>query len=271
MIYRPNIGLQIRSGVVSEVLPELSYDSDGLLICDQDNLSFCKDGVLCGDYYLRYSPEIYRYNLILSGGFLEVLTQLMRGNRPAHAGLAIDREIILERHYHTEYVTKAFIRGPKSISIDLLRDPSFPEDKSGTVSEYRKVDYDPLKGLSFDVDTLQVMWSAKGNTKTIQIEELVPRDSRMTETTEYVWNRFAHAIWDMEDECFSHFDGAIKTYRKEDYQDRLGCDIKHYDGKPVYKKLCRLDSAIGLETWCEMTAKYFYENELVGEYFGTLV
>lgn len=271
LIYRPDIGLQIGSGVVHEVLPDLSYDSDGLLGYGQDDMSFHKDGVLYGDYYLRYSQEIYRYNLILSGGFLEVLTRFIRGNRVANAGVAIDPEIILERRYYAEYLTRAFIRGPQSISIDLLMDPSFPEDKSGTVSEYQRVDDDPLKRLLFEVDKIQVMWSARDNTKTIQIEELVPRDSRMNENTECVWNRYVHAIWDMKDECFSHFDGAIKVYRKENYQDRLDCDIKRYDGRPWYKKLYRLDSAVDLATWCEMTAKYFYGNELVEEYFGTVV
>lgn len=269
MIYRPDIGVRIKSGIVDEVLPDLSYDDDGLLEYGQDDLSFQKDGVIYGDCYLRYSQEIYGYNLILSGGFLEMLTRFIRSARVANAGVAIDPNMILERRYYREYLTRAYIRGPKTISIDLLRDPHFPEDKSGTVSEYRRVDDDPLKGLSFEVDTIQVMWSAKDNTKTIQIEELIPLDSRMTKNTEYVWNRFVHAIWDMKDECFSHFDGAIKVYRKENYQERLDSDLKHFDGKPIYKKLFRLDSAINLETWCDMTARYFWENELIEEYFET--
>lgn len=271
MIYRPDIGLQIRSGVVDEVLSDLSYDSEGLLEYGQDDLSFQKDGVQHGDYYLRYSQEIHRYNLLLSGGFLESFTQFISSNDVVNAGVRINPDIILDRRYFFEYFTKAFIRGPKSISIGRLRDPSFPEDKSGTVSEYQRVDDDPVKRLLFEVDKIQVMWSAKDDTKTVQIEELVPHDSNMNENAEYVWNRYVHAIWDSKDECFSHFDGAVKVYWKDDYQDRLDCDIKLYDGKPSYKKLYRLDSAFDLATWCEMTAKYFYGNELVGEYFATEV
>jgi hypothetical protein len=267
IIYSPDIGLHIGSTVVDEVLPDLSYDSDGLLIRNTDEMSFVKDGVLYEDYYLQYSREFYRYNLFLSGGFLEVFTNFIKRKDAVNTGVAINPDIVLNKRYFFEYETRAFIRGPKSISIDKLRDPRFPEDRRGTVTEHQRVDDDPVKRLTFDVEKTQIMWSAQDNLKTIQIEEIVPIESRKYEGRDFVGNRYVHGIWDVTDECFSHYDGAVRVYEKECYQGRLDSDLKHYDGKPLYKKLFRLDSAIDLTTWCDMTARYFWGNELVEEYF----
>ena len=47
----------------------------------------------------------------------------------------------------------------------------------------------------------------RGETKTVQIEELLPEESARHG---YITNRYIHARWSTERSSFIHFDGAIQ-------------------------------------------------------------
>ena len=112
------------------------------------------------------------------------------------------------------------------------------------------------------------MWSARDGTKTVQIEELVLLANRPGED-DTVSNRYVHAQWNPLEECFVHFDGAVCVYQGAEYQSRLEADMKKSDATTCdYVKLFRIDGKIPLEVWCDLTTRFFYQNELVLEYLG---
>jgi hypothetical protein len=111
------------------------------------------------------------------------------------------------------------------------------------------------------------------NEKEFQIEEIVPTESQQSAGQKYVLHRFAHFIWNTEDQTFRHFDCSVLIYTKGEHAKRVKYDWKQLDNKhyaKVYKrkKLFRLDGSIELEIIKDLLFSFFRYNELVMEYFG---
>ena len=203
----------------------------------------------------------------MDGGFLDHLLKVKErlSVRPLRFGLAIDPDVVLHRRHFRIIGTKAFIRGPRGLSQRMLNSRTFPEDPSGTMTVHMRVGEDPFYVL-FPLHRTEIMWSMRGETKTVQIEELLPEESARHG---YITNRYIHARWSTERSSFIHFDGAIRAYRSDGYASRLATDMKNYRGKADwYHKVFRLDAELNLETWCDLATRFFHSNELVLEYFG---
>lgn len=268
-VFRLDIGVWWAPGEVSRRCPSLEFDNRGLLMGPQRGITFEKDGVRHhGRHVVPYHPEMDPYNLGLSGGFLETLIQFAGGAAPTRFGLRIAEDMVLDPSRHGLYMTKAYIRGPKGISKKMLQSPQFPEDPRGTVTTHQRVDDDSLEALLFPLHRTEVMWSARDGTKTVKIEELVPSVNELDKDAT-VSNRYVHAIWDPSEECFVHFDGAVRVYKGAEYQLRLEADMKKTDATTCdYIKLFRIDGKIPVEVWSDLTTRFFYQNELVLEYLG---
>lgn len=246
----------------------LQYDDDCLLIGAPEQISFVKEGVLTNRHWIQYDRSLPGRGL--SGGFIEELVKRSeRGGPCLRFGLAIDRDVLIKREFFRPVVTRAFIRGPRGCSADLLNNPRFPEDHSGTVTEYRRVDENPVHEL-YPIERTEVMWSQRGGVKSVQIEELA-LPSPFRGMVDRVSNRFIHARWDIVSGAFQHLDGATKTYHAAGYKERLSCDIKRWGSRRcVYKKLFRIDAQLDVGEWSNLVAKYFSENELVVEYLESM-
>ena len=267
LVFRPaGVGAWLDTNMVRQSEPTLLYDDDHLLEGPQDEITFTKEGVLTQSHYLLYAPQVQ--GAVLSGGFVdELLTVRNRTRVLSKFGLAIDREALLERSYHSDCVTKAFIRGPRGISSTILNNSGFPQDPKGTVTVHQRVHPDPLHKL-YPLERLEVMWSFRGGIKSVQIEELLPLEQRGCLQSR-ISNRYVHSRWDPTVSAFVHLDGAIRIYDAQNYTDRLVTDLKKHPGKNAqYMKAFRLDGEISLPDWCNLVSKFFENNELVLEYLG---
>jgi hypothetical protein len=272
-VFPGNPGVWRAPGEVGRRCEGLTYDEDGLLTgSERGDLEFTKNGVLIGPYALHYSPMIRAYNLGLTGGLLDHLERRLRapGDRPERFGLAVDPDLVLDRSFHLDGETKLFMRGPRGVPIERLRDPRFPEDPSGTVTEHIRLYVPPAQALlGPDIHSIQVMWSYRDGVKTVQMEELVSLDAKQFRRDARVANRYLHARWDVRTERFIHLDGAVKVYDKARYEVRVGTDLR--DRRPEaeaddYHKLFRLDAPLELEEWSRLVACFYHENELAAEY-----
>ena len=177
--------------------------------------------------------------------------------------------MLIDRSVFGMYLTAAYIRGPKGVSLEVLQSPEFPENPRGSVTVHQRTDTDSIDAWLLPLIRTEVMWSSRNDIKTVQIEELAGTEDVYGNTRAEITNRYVHAQWSTERQCFIHFDGAVKIYTPGDYQRRLGTDMKkRADLKADYVKLYRLDGAIPLNVWCDLTSRFFYMNELVTEYLG---
>jgi len=265
-----HIGIYVGRDVVSEKLPDLVFDEDGLLTYDARWVVFRKEGVLAKGYLLQYSDYLLRYNLALQGGFLEALVR--HGCRTYNQiRVAINLHIVMEQDYWSPIYSRIYIRGPKAPSPERLADPWFPRVTTGEVTEHRRVERNPVLELMLPLDATQVMWSRRDGRKTVQIEELVPTDSFRHSQTDYVLNRYLHSIWETSSAAFVHTDGAVRAYLKEAYELRKNSDLRRYGGKADgYMKLFRIDGTIQMKEWSDLTWKFFFGNELVMEYLKSI-
>jgi hypothetical protein len=120
----------------------------------------------------------------------------------------------------------------------------------GTRFEWRRRDDD-------DVDVV----------KTMQIEEIVPPDSRVSADDDFVWNRLAHAERDTARRRFTHLDGKVQLYEKTRYGPSAWAPMAA-PGDPVCaRKLWRVDGEIDDEVFANLLGLFYRGNELIEEHF----
>jgi len=267
--FKLDFGILFEPDIVIKKVNGLEFDEDDLCIGPKNKLNFKKEGILIESYLINYSFNLSAYNLALSGGFFDQLIKFYYSHKCDYLGIAIDKDLLLEQRYYENIFSKAFIRGPKGISVKILQNDNFPENHSGTVTEHLRINNDPFKELTFPLSKIQVMWSYRNKIKTVQIEELVPIDTRFFKEEQFIANRYIHARWDVNKEKIIHFDGAVRVYSKTNYHRRIenNTDLKNMEIKASYKKLFRIDGEMDLLIWCDLVSRFFYNNELIEEYF----
>lgn len=122
--------------------------------------------------------------------------------------------------------------------------------------------------------SLHIKWSTKGNIKTFQLLEF------KDESVQIIYNgkelhpvRYVHAEFNLENNQFQHFDGAIHFYEDQHYfakrdQD-MDFDNKNFRGlKPISKKLFKLNGLISIEDWSNLVSHFLHDNPLIYEYFS---
>ena len=259
-----DVGLWWRPGAVAEFCGTLETDRDGLTTGPAGRVSFAKEGVTVDKRFLvPYSDTLSRFSVDGSGGFLDMLTgeKVRAGKR--HFGLLLGDDFVVDKErYPDTYITKAYIRGPRGLSVEMLRSPRFPESSAGTVTVHMRVDDDdPLSALRTPLIRTEIEWSIRDGQKTVKIEELVPPGE------EGACTRFVHARWNAEKELFDHFDGAALVYDAATYAERLGVDLTRAQKTAKYIKVFRLDD-VDCDLWSQLVARFFHDNELVTEYLG---
>ena len=256
--------IQIEENVL-EKIEGIEFDKDELINVRSGRYIIKKEGLIYKDYYLLYNK--YMPGDFFSHGFVSDLIHFYDDNKKGitEFGLSLYKHIILNKKYWMDTMTKAYIRGPKGLSEEILNSNNFPEDISGTVSEHKRIYEDELMDLICPVDRIEVMWSYRDQLKSVQIEELKPR----IEEQDYYYCKYIHSQWDYKKSKMVHFDGAIRNYIEDEYQDRISTDLKKFKGKAKrYYKLFKINGEIDLQSWCCLVTKYYDPNELIIEYFG---
>jgi hypothetical protein len=256
--------IHIGKDVVRKI-EDLNFDDENLVDIAFNNITAKKEGILFNNYYLLYNK--FLPSSFISHGFLDDLIDyyIKAKTEIKYFGLSINPNVIINADLYMESITKAYIRGPKGISICKLNDPCFPEDVSGTVTEHIRTESDLLLNSTLPLERLETMWSARDNLKSVQIEELIPIDEKKDK-----YNcRYIHSQWDPQCSSIIHFDSAVRKYTKDSYVARMGSDLKKYRGKSEeYIKLFKINGNIELNTWCSLVTKYLDPDELIVEYMG---
>ena len=260
-----DVGLWWRPGAVADLCGPLETDRDGLTTGPAQRASFTKEGVTVDERFLiPYADALTRFSVDASGGFLDMLTSAKVREGKRHFALLLCDDFVVDKlRYPGMYITKAYIRGPRGISVDMLRSPRFPEKSAGTVTVHMRVDDDenPLSALGEPLVRTEIEWSIQDGQKTVKIEELVPPGEAGACT------RFVHARWNAEKEIFDHFDGAALVYDPAAYTERLAVDLTRAQKTAKYTKVFRLDD-VDCNLWSQLVARFFHDNELVTEYLG---
>jgi hypothetical protein len=267
-LYRPETGIIVDGDELNAFHSRLKYDKSGLLVSAQANIDFRKEGVINDRFFIPYAAELRRYPFSQSGGLLDQLLSRLDYGKVTNFGLAVARDIVLPKSAYRRIATEAHIRGPMGLSVEQLSLPDFPQDRTGTVTAHLRDKENPFGD---PVDRFEVFWSYRvdDQKKVFQAEEVVPLSERSGEGTRAFCCRFAHAEWDLGEEVFSHFDGAVRYYSSDAYAQRYKTDIKRFGKKSdEYVKLFRIDAGLRLEDWNELLTRFFVGNELVVEYLG---
>ncbi len=263
---RPRIDFYADHDDNLELPISIKIDKYGLTSID-DSFKLENQGIVVDDLLLYYHPYLRRF---FSARFvdtpnilahiqkqedieLKIALDPIRYTRTSH----LDRTMEFD-YWHGAYfdTTKLYDRNYKGATVHGRNDPT-------GVLEFTF----PL------IKTVFYVSNGQDGEKEFQIEELVPTDSRVSADNKYVLQRYAHFIWNENDQTFRHFDCAVRIYTKDVHAKRLT-----YDWKPPYgteeakafkrKKLFRLDGKIELEVIKDLLYAFFRYNELVMEYFG---
>lgn len=231
-------------------------DDDGLLVVA--DLDARPHGLVYADFSLHYHQFLRRgfasnihYELIGT-----ILTIAERNG--VEARLAVDAKRLRYRSEHEEFVERDYWYGP-SLSAAVLDDPFLVGET---------VHGDPAGGTSFlnPYVATSFRWTADGDLKTIEIEEMVPVDD---DQGDLVLVRYLHAIRDTSRKAFIHCDGAVKAYAREGYP-RVAGQFAFRGKSSKYRKVFRIDGEIETDEWSHVVALWFRGNNLVVEYLSSL-
>lgn len=247
---------------VLEAYPELEerLDGDGLLLVGEDTTVM--------DIGLMYRDHVLHYHRLLRGGFSyssRPNADLMwrfgqyfkESGRTNEFRVAVDHDRLMPKEAYENVFEFSRWFGPR-FGREKLDDPRVVgltvvgRDESGLSA---------LLGPS--LERTEFYWKHNEGIKTLEIEEISTRENVLDDR--YL-NRYLHAERDVETRRLRHFDGAVKVYPRDRYEDRLSVHLPH--GERCRKvKLFRIDGDVDVGCWLEMVGHFFSGNEMVLEYF----
>lgn len=117
----------------------------------------------------------------------------------------------------------------------------------------------------YQISSTEFYWKDNKNLKEFELEEL--KENNVPTLEDFFGCRYVHSIYDSNKDTFVHFDGAIRGYTSELYFDRIDKNMTEFGRRSDYKKLFRIDGALDLKDWKNLTTKYMQGNPLIYEYF----
>lgn len=264
---------QNKGKIVEKTYPTLHVDDDGLFLgSDEHIIEYCKNGILLNQHFIPYHKWLVSAPVTrsLTGGFIDTILRMKKFRSDiTYFGIRLDSDLLVKRAFHVDLSTAAYIWGPKGLSIQRLQYLNFPETPDGTVTVHRRLEQTPFLNLHFrDLSHIEIMWSRRDNLKQVQIEELILPNSLLHEESETISTIYLHSVWNTDSQRFFHVDGARKIYTRSDYNLRVITAMnKRYLKAEQYEKLFRIDASFTLDEWADLVQKFFYNDELIVEYF----
>jgi len=120
---------------------------------------------------------------------------------------------------------------------------------------------------------LDIKWSESHGIKTFQALELKTDDVRIEiDEQEYFPARYLHAEFDVANNCFRHFDGAIQYFLENEYFQRRESDFNMPAKNPAHikarsTKVFKINGPLKTEHWADLCCHFFTGNPLTFEYF----
>jgi len=262
-----NFFVDMKEDFVKSSMIGLRYDKNDLVEVDS-SFKLEDHGVIYNDKNLvYYHPFLRRY---FTSNFVDVpkILQILSKSPDIRLRIALD-PLRMTDPKNLKYIIEEDYWYGKYFSKEMLNDRLY----EGVTTHVRNIEKKEVLDLSFPLDrTIFYVKNYENNTKEIQIEEIVPIDSRVSTTSQYALQRFAHIIWDMDSQCFTHLDCAVLIYKNTAHAKRFQYDWKQgsgeYPEKPMRKKLFRLDGKVDNELAKDLLNAFFRYNELIEEYLA---
>ncbi len=273
--YFQTIGIvAIHANIVDYLISPASKDKEGLVRFDILSSLFEKKNFAWGYLYsqkfmLMAHPYFRRgYSQIanFSPRFIEMFWGANDTQIEFYIALDLDRvrinvDSLMYREFDTWYGA-SFDRDIKSIAdgIVKLRPP---------------LELTEFENSSFFANaySLDIKWVTKNGIKSFQAEEFKNEGETLVIAGETCYPvRYIHAEFDIVQNCFRHFDGAVHFYTSDEYFARRDSDFNYNSKNKQHiksdsKKLFKMNGHISVEVWIEFTCHFFTGNPLVFEYF----
>ncbi|NNE98936.1 MAG: hypothetical protein HKN25_07935 [Pyrinomonadaceae bacterium] len=258
--FKKIVSADLNESEVLKIYPEIAelLDKDGLLNIDQRFQMF--------DGGIKYKHHFFHYHQFLRRGYVSnpnfdflgrFIRYYLESNKTNTFRVAIDHTRIMPKEFFAHMFERGGWFGPP-FNREKLDDP---REIGLFVVERRRPSLFDADGK---LDRTEFLWSFRNGIKTFQIEEI--SNSEYFHDPYYI-NRFVHSERDTADQNLRHFDGAVKIYLNNHYEDRISSRIT--DSARSFKKikLFRLDGEINLDRWIDLIAMFFRGNEMIIEYF----
>lgn len=156
----------------------------------------------------------------------------------------------------------------------------FDEDirsiKPGVAKLRPPLDIEPRHVSTFFASAycLDIKWSESGGIKSFQALELKTEDIRIdVEGRSYFPARYLHAEFDLEANCWRHFDGAVQLLTEAEYLQRRESDFNMTMKNPAHmkarsRKVFKINGLLRTEDWVEFCCHFLAGNPLAFEYFS---
>lgn len=260
--------------LLSILYPEIPIDKEGLvdldyLVTESEINPFLAGRILIGNIEILVSPYFRRgYNERSS--YTPNFVSLFQFKKNE----SYIRSILLDANR-----VRIDIDGPMCCERDTWYGAKFDKNIAGISdgnAKLRPPGHISDSHISFffgDVYSLDIKWETKNRIKTFQLEEFKTEKITLTKESKLVYPvRYVHAEYDIENNEFRHFDGAIHFYTEKEYYARRDSDF-NYNTKNTYQiktnsiKLFKINGKLPLETWVELTSHFLHGNPLIFEYY----
>lgn len=260
--------------LVSYLSPYLVKDKEGLNNFKYLNSIFTQrpyaKGFLYSDIYMVMASPFFRRGFHKNSNFAPRFVELFWSfnNPKIDSFVAIDYDRVRINVDSTMYMEKDTWYGPK-FNKDIKSIP----DEIVKIRPPSDIDNFLISFCFADNYSLDIKWQTKNGIKTFQAEEFKTEDNTIIKKGLKVYPvRYVHAEFDLTNNYFRHFDGAIHFYTEEEYFTRRDSDF-NYNSKNDFKikteseKLFKMNGNISIETWIEFTSHFLTSNPLVFEYY----
>jgi hypothetical protein len=121
--------------------------------------------------------------------------------------------------------------------------------------------------------SLDTLWETKNGIKTFQAEEFKTEEVKIIiNGKNYFPVRYIHSEFDLQNNYFRHFDGAVHLYTENEYYQRRESDFNFnsknsFQIKSNSRKLFKMNGKVSIDTWIKFSSHFFTGNPLIIEYF----
>ena len=264
------------NNIIGQLTSEIEQDKEGLFSWRELQSFFERkrfmSGFLSNDEYMIMAHKYFRRGYSKSNNyapnFIDIFWGLNDENIDAYIALDINRvRINVDNGFYMErdrWFGADFNNNIRQIDDGVLKFRP-PVNLDDTMIEM----------FFSSVYALDIMWyTTSDNIKVFQAEEFKV-ESYLIEKDSVIYHpvRYIHAEYDIENNSFRHFDGAIELYTSDEYFARRDKNFNHKAKgteqiKPNSIKLFKLNGKIDVDLWIEFISHFLSGNPLVMEYFS---
>jgi hypothetical protein len=264
----------------SEILtiyPEIANyeDDEGLLPLGSPGFKpahMLEGGIYYKNHVLYYHQFLRRnFSSNLNFPFLNALIAYHKDHKEHHVAVALDHLRIVTKEGFRQIFEKDHAFGPPLALTSLLDNP---HEVGLTV--HRFPDERQVFLYGGGIERTEFYWSIKHNDtkKSFEIEEVYSLNHLPDIGDDLVLTRYVHSIRDINAHAFIHLDGAVKIYRRNQYQQRYVSEMPKELKAEKKIKVFRVDAdtvkgqAISDNEWSKLIGYFFRGNILVTEYLN---